>query len=1720
MNELTVPTSEEIEESPLNIHEEVEKRLREAQASKTFKDSDIRIGGSRKEQAALRKILRFGLGDLNEAEKSLGEVATIQFVKKDKVFPVFSAKQQLDQGVTSGAAFLKMKMREAYPSKPSVINAASRRLYVGYANMLFDEFLPIPNVELFLKKQDEVAARLPYDIIRFVLDADWEKELVAIMNAYGNDFIMGAYGGVTEAAVDFKNPDYNLAEKKLVPFRTEFVDFDDAYAYQAKYFNRLQAAYYKAADFADEELKKYGINRWALHFTDLREKMLLSGSFTEETREAVLDSIRQSGRVDEEHVEKVYNLEKLFLHCRDLHNKLRNMPGSSPYYALAMGMVETKLVEQWYFYKEFFSARFNNFMRNLNQKGMPVYESAYLPAIEVYQGITEAQSVEDIKQNTERAMTSLQGARDEYIRATDAKFVEEMDALYKADKVSHFGFYMNHYTKSKSRYVLSHATFDELFDKDDKYIWWNKLIQALDERVKYWENDIAKFNEKHQPRPDSWSWAADELGADVETTVETAEGEKIVSKGRKKTLHDKKILEFIERTGGLLIDKSRLTDVEAIKAYLRDTFGFKAFEYGASLPDVEAKEIIYHFLGAMSDFGEILNIDIAGLNRRCGLSMGFGSRGRGRAKASYFPLARIINLTRSNGDGSVAHELGHYLDNMVSFLDNPGRYVYLDFATQNQIPTETLDRTLRKKTQSKHELDSIEVKQAFWQIMSYIMYGYKMTVLNGSVSYRPDEGVVGYVEYVATAENAGNARLTSSFTMPKFEDLSIVVKYLATRGMGRFETLSKSQLKVYDIIVRDAGLKEYTFRIPSKMSRYYSESKQVGGAYWIEKPELFARAFEVYVYDKLKKRDRYNNFLVDGDYQDDAIDFLAEYPYPQHEERQYLFGLFDNLILAMKQAYGIGDFVPFTSDRNEYTKVTLDISELPQQKAERLLEKKLKELLLLIATPQLKAGGSLTSNKARKILREGTAHGYPLTDKQKRFFGWIIGRKKAEGGPPLGPGAGEERINWAEMLSGLMVTTTNGKKTIAGQECELEEEGFDSLIMYFVDESALKITVTKQPGDKVSIKLNVGVPDEQGNGEPAWIANDVFEQISSRLQELGMRFKNVDKKASGGGVEALSAHMKWMQGLSVSELNNKISELRSIEKSKQQEFKEKEAEKIKYRAELKGQGYNNFEINSKVSQMVRDQEFINSEEHKAQKERIRLEELRDRAVLINDVDGSKKVINHAIAYLNDWNRNNPDVPGKQRPTTPDAYHQNEARLRKYLGAFVYDYQKDHRPNIYFLMSLYERYGLDFLMQNEVTNINKLQEAEWEYVQSMAKKYENEWREKHPKPEVMGYDVQMEFSDKARADAKGNMPKLMAEAGIRIEQAPAKEVDARMDLFQHAVNKLKEGDVLDTLFWKIYDAFVHEQLDSQLEDWLQEYYENPGYEAHIEKITADLEKEADNITHEYKVNYMLESLGLSILATYEKMDATTDEKEIDRLHEDVLLLQAAINFIIQHRDTIGVEGDADTPPRYLWQMTSTGRIVEPLTVALKEIFTELLKKTKQQEYLKRLQEHVAHAVPHMQLDWFAIRHIEDGYDSWVKAKARGFDKVQIDKGGTSDTPFLQVHGGTGWGDYHSKEILEDKIVVKPLSAEIRMCEWPNGKFSYGVDFNYSTGGHGYGCGGVTGSLYDTQNAAIKDFYKEMTGFFDNRGQDSEKVPVKAKDALFKKFKEKYAGALEN
>lgn len=77
---------------------------------------------------------------------------------------------------------------------------------------------------------------------------------------------------------------------------------------------------------------------------------------------------------------------------------------------------------------------------------------------------------------------------------------------------------------------------------------------------------------------------------------------------------------------------------------------------------------------AFMDLAGVLNIPSEAIGLGGKLGMSFGARGKGSAMAHYEPSQVVINLTKTKGAGTLAHEWFHALDHhFTSFRDSPAR---------------------------------------------------------------------------------------------------------------------------------------------------------------------------------------------------------------------------------------------------------------------------------------------------------------------------------------------------------------------------------------------------------------------------------------------------------------------------------------------------------------------------------------------------------------------------------------------------------------------------------------------------------------------------------------------------------------------------------------------------------------------------------------------------------------------------------------------------------------------------------------------------------------------------------------------------------------------------------------------------------------------------------------------------------------------------------------
>lgn len=96
-------------------------------------------------------------------------------------------------------------------------------------------------------------------------------------------------------------------------------------------------------------------------------------------------------------------------------------------------------------------------------------------------------------------------------------------------------------------------------------------------------------------------------------------------------------------------------------------FGFRGVEFGnwvkQGTGDRDRQGMLNAAYDAFMDLADVIGVQPKALSLGGTLGIGFGSRGSGRASAHFEPDRVVINLTKTKGAGTLAHEWFHALDN-------------------------------------------------------------------------------------------------------------------------------------------------------------------------------------------------------------------------------------------------------------------------------------------------------------------------------------------------------------------------------------------------------------------------------------------------------------------------------------------------------------------------------------------------------------------------------------------------------------------------------------------------------------------------------------------------------------------------------------------------------------------------------------------------------------------------------------------------------------------------------------------------------------------------------------------------------------------------------------------------------------------------------------------------------------------------------------------------
>lgn len=352
---------------------------------------------------------------------------------------------------------------------------------------------------------------------------------------------------------------------------------------------------------------------------------------------------------------------------------------------------------------------------------------------------------------------------------------------------------------------------------------------------------------------------------------------------------------------------------------LMDKFGFRGVNYGNWTSQGERQIFTNHGYDAMLDLADVMHLPPKAVSLDGLLGLAFGAQGRGGSAAAHFiPGVNEINLTKTAGAGSLAHEWAHALDHY--------------FAVQ---AGETLAKS-REPFLSTHvearDLGGIrpEIAKAFRTIVDTMTkrdetpaeIKKRVEERTAQASKRLDSWIKRFREMVQTDAKAE----TKTDTLKEFDGLADRIRKgdLGTGyekvGTGRFsavtQTVGEIRRLIKDATGRvpnpdelkslDANASYFKRLIDSKepekphtidtsyMKAAKDLDKEKGGRdYWTQPTEMFARAFQSYVLDKLDDEARRNDFLT-------RPQGKTEAGYPHDKEREAINQAFDTLVKSIK----------------------------------------------------------------------------------------------------------------------------------------------------------------------------------------------------------------------------------------------------------------------------------------------------------------------------------------------------------------------------------------------------------------------------------------------------------------------------------------------------------------------------------------------------------------------------------------------------------------------------------------------------------------------------------------------------------------------------------------------------------------------------------------------------------------------------------------------------
>lgn len=282
-------------------------------------------------------------------------------------------------------------------------------------------------------------------------------------------------------------------------------------------------------------------------------------------------------------------------------------------------------------------------------------------------------------------------------------------------------------------------------------------------------------------------------------------------------------------------------------------FGFRGGEFGKWVQQgAGAKErqfMLNSAYDALMDLADIVGVPPKAISLEGTLGIAFGSRGSGWASAHFEPSNLVINLTKTRGAGSLAHEWFHALDNYFARKRGgevpirPGLNAQKEYRLNNYITHKTTPMMVRKDRQNGSKLTMERLES--WRKSS------------------PNSKYLDEAQWIPDPMHKAGVRVEVE---QRFDDL--------------VTALNKSPML--------------------NRARRLDGVKEDGDGYWSRTLEMAARAFENYVQNRMLADGYHNDFLVNVKSAPDVGKAQDRYPYLMPSEVAPIADAFTSLFEAVQ----------------------------------------------------------------------------------------------------------------------------------------------------------------------------------------------------------------------------------------------------------------------------------------------------------------------------------------------------------------------------------------------------------------------------------------------------------------------------------------------------------------------------------------------------------------------------------------------------------------------------------------------------------------------------------------------------------------------------------------------------------------------------------------------------------------------------------------------------